>query len=119
MEIRLLDKDFRKNKDLYKDFLEGKIIEKEEYLSEDVVILDNIPDFPIYMANKNEEERNKEFKRAFKIIEDFYINMDREYILDGRFWYSLFLIYKREYLLEKYPEIKDDESKFKNVSFLF
>lgn len=115
MEIRLLSKDYKKNKNLYKDFLEGKIIENDEYLSEEFISIEKIPEFPIYMGSYGEKEKNEEFKKAFKIIENFYINISREYILEGRFWHSLFLIYKRDYLLEKYPKIKESEKDFRNI----
>ena len=97
MEVRLLKKSVIRTEEFYKDFLEGN----------KVVYIDEAPDFPIYMAIKNEEEKNKLFKEAFDIISKYYIKTDRDIHLDEMFWYSLFCTKKREYLLEKYPQIKE------------
>lgn len=35
MEIKLLKKDFLKKEEFYKDFLDDKIIEKDEYFSDE------------------------------------------------------------------------------------
>ena len=103
MEVRLLKKSVIRTEEFYKDFLEGNIELKDEYFDGDkVVYIDEAPDFPIYMAIKNEEEKNKLFKEAFDIISKYYIKTDRDIHLDEMFWYSLFCTKKREYLLEKY-----------------
>ena len=116
MEVRLLKKSVIRTEEFYKDFLEGNIELKDEYFDGDkVVYIDEAPDFPIYMAIKNEEEKNKLFKEAFDIISKYYIKTDRDIHLDEMFWYSLFCTKKREYLLEKYPQIKDSIDKFQNV----
>ena len=52
---------------------------------------------------------------AINIISNHYLDMDREYSLDGQFWHSLLLLKKRDYILEKYPAVKESESNFKNV----
>lgn len=113
IEVRLLNKGYKNNSEIYKDFLEGKIKNKDEYFSEKVVLLNEIPDFPVYIVDKN--KREEDFFEAFKIIADSYINIDREIYMDEVFWHSLLCTYKRDYLLEKYPEIKESERDFKNI----
>ena len=86
MEVRLLKKSVIRTEEFYKDFLEGNIELKDEYFDGDkVVYIDEAPDFPIYMAIKNEEEKNKLFKEAFDIISKYYIKTDRDIHLDEMF----------------------------------
>lgn len=116
MEVRLLKKSVIKTEEFYNDFLEGNIELKDEYFDGDkVVYIDEAPDFPIYMAIKDVEERNKLFKEAFDIISKYYIKTDRDIHFDEMFWYSLFCTKKREYLLETYPQISESIDKFQNV----
>ena len=74
MEIKLLKKDFLKKEEFYKDFLDDKIIEKDEYFSDEVVHINNAPDFPIYMGKGSEEEKAKLFMEAFEVMSNFYLN---------------------------------------------
>ena len=39
-----------KKEELYKDFLDDKIMERNEYFSDEVVHINNAPDFLIYMG---------------------------------------------------------------------
>lgn len=70
MEIRLLKKDYIKKEEFYKDFLEDKILEKDEYFSDKTVHIKEAPDFPIYMGKSSEEERGRLFKEAFRVMSD-------------------------------------------------
>ena len=116
MEVRLLKKSVIKTEEFYNDFLEGSIELKDEYFDgNESVYIDEAPNFPIYIAIKNVEERNKLFREAFDIISKYYIKTDRDVHLDEMFWYSLFCTKKREYILETYPQIKDSIDIFQNV----
>ena len=115
MEIKLLDASYKTSDTLYNDFLEDQIISNESYFSNDIITIIDAPDFPIYMAQKNEEERNKLFFEAFRVLGEVYLQMDRDIHLDERFWHSLLLTHKRDYILEHYPEVKSDEKTFKNI----
>lgn len=115
MEIRLLKKRYKKDDQFYKDFLEDQIKNKEEYFSDEVVNIDGIPDFPIYMNITDEAKRNEDFQEAFDIISKHYINTDRDIHFSEVFWHSLFCVHKRDYLLEKYPQIKDGINNFSNI----
>ena len=55
------------------------------------------------------------FKEAFEIMSKYYLKTDRDIHFDELFWHSLLCVYKREYLLENYPEIKEGINKFKNI----
>ena len=115
MEIRLLKKGYKKNDQFYKDFLEDQIRNNDDYFSGEIVHIDEIPDFPVYMGTRNEEEKKKLFFEAFDVISKSYLNTDRDVHFEEIFWHSLLCVYKRDYLLENYPEIKDSRSKFNNI----
>lgn len=115
MEIRLLKKGYINNEQFYKDFLDGQIMNKEENFSEDVVYIDKAPDFPVYLNIKNEQQRSKLFCEAFDVMSKSYIRTDREIHLNEVFWHSLLTVYKRDFLLEQYPEIADDIKNFNNI----
>lgn len=115
MEVRLLKKSVIKSEEFYKDFLEDQIKLKDEYFTGNSVLIDNAPDFPIYIAKGSEEEKRKLFVEAFETISKYYLDTDRDVHLNEMFWYSLFCVYKRDYLISEYPEIQESISKFHNV----
>lgn len=115
MEIRLLKKGYMNNEQFYKDFLDNQIMNKTEYFSEESVYIDEAPDFPIYLNIKDEKRRNKLFYEAFEVISRSYIDTDREIHFNEVFWHSLLTSYKRDFLLEQYPEIADDMKIFNNI----
>ena len=57
MEIKLLKKDFLKKEEFYKDFLDDKIMERNEYFSDEVVHINNAPDFLIYMGKGGKKRK--------------------------------------------------------------
>ncbi|PFH90625.1 hypothetical protein [Bacillus sp. AFS088145] len=115
MEIRLLKKGYKNNEQFYMDFLDDKIRYKDEYFSEDVVFIDEAPDFPIYLAQRSELERKELFLEAFKVLSSSYLNTDRDIHFDELFWHSLLTSVKRDYLLEQYPQIAEGISHFNNI----
>lgn len=115
MEIRLLKKGYKGNDDFYNDFIEGKLLDKEEYFTEDVVTITNPKSFPIYMGKANEEEKAALFMEAFEVITECYLNTDRDIHFDEVFWHSLLCCYKQDYLIENYPEILEGISNFNNI----
>lgn len=114
MKVRILREEYLKSESLYQDFLENTIIEDEDHFSEEEVITDNLPSFPIYL-NVTDNEKEKLFHEAIQTLGKYYLSLDREYLLEGKFWYSFLLVNKREYIIEKYPEILESESKFRNI----
>ena len=115
MEIKLLKKDFLKKEEFYKDFLDDKIIEKDEYFSDEVVHINNAPDFPIYMGKGSEEEKAKLFMEAFEVMSNFYLNTDRDIHMNERFWYTLLCVYKRNFILKMYPQVEESMKEFHNI----
>ncbi|MDC3418082.1 hypothetical protein [Aquibacillus salsiterrae] len=115
MEIRLLKKGYKNNEQFYKDFLEDQILINEEYFSGEIVFINSAPDFPIYMAKGSEQERGQLFLEAFELISSSYLNTNRDIHFDEVFWHSLLAVYKRDYLLEQYPQIKDGINQFNNI----
>lgn len=114
MEIRLLKEDYIRSKKIYRDFLENNIEMNEDNFSDDIVIIDDIPDFPIYM-NVKEEERLDLFMKAFKTLADSYLKLDRGYHFNGVFWHSLLCTKKRDMLIKMYPKIIESEKDFRNI----
>lgn len=115
MEIRLLKSGYKKSEQFYKDFLDDNIKNNDDYFSGEVVYIDEAPDFSIYMGVGYDKCRDKMFKEAFEIMSKYYLKTDRDIHFDELFWHSLLCVYKREYLLETYPEIKEGINKFRNI----
>lgn len=115
INVRLLKNGYKKSESFYNDFLEDKIKDNDDYFTDEVYSIDEIPDFPIYMSINDEEERNKEYMKAFYIIEKHCINLNRDIYFDEIFWHSLLCTQKREYLLTKYPQISEDKKNFDKI----
>lgn len=115
MEIRLLKKDYIKKEEFYKDFLDDKIIEHDEYFSDEVVHVKEAPDFPIYMGKGSEEEKVILFKNAFEVMANCYLDTDRDIHMNEMFWYSLLCVHKRDFLLREYPQIGESIKDFHNI----
>lgn len=115
MEVRLLVEDYKKIENLYKDFVEDKIADNELYISDEFFFIEQAPDFPIYMAKGSEKQKKQDFMQAFRIVSEYYIDYDREIIMNERFWHSLLLTEKRDFIIHKYPEVLKSENKFRNI----
>ena len=115
IEIRLLKKGYKNDEQFYRDFLDDKLKDKEEYFSDEVVRIVEHPDFPVYMAKGSESEKKELFLQAFDVISKYFLSTDRDIHFDEVFWHSLLCVYKREYLLSQYPQLKDGISNFNNI----
>lgn len=115
MNIRLLSDGYMKNSYLFKDFIEDKIRLDESYFSDDHISIDKVPDFPVYMGKGTEEYKRSEFVKAVKIIREHYIETSRDVHFNGRFWHSLLISSKRDYLMSKYPQIENKKDFYKVV----
>ena len=115
MEVRLLKKGYKNNVQFYKDFLDDQIKNKDEYFSGEVVNIDFAPDFPIYMGVGYENRRGDLFLEAFKVLSESYLNTDRDIHFDEVFWHSLLCVYKRDFLIQEYPQIIEDQSNFNKI----
>lgn len=115
MEIKLLAKNYKQNEQFYQDFLENKIDQKDEYFSGEIVLLDQAPDFPIYMGQGSDEQKRQMFLEAFEILAESYLNTDRDIHFNELFWHSLLVTKKRDYILENYPKVTQGMNHFNNI----
>lgn len=115
MEIKLLSKGYKNNEQFYEDFLNDTIESKDEYFSEDTAYIKEAPDFPIYMAYKNDELRMELFLKAFETVGEHYLTSNRELHMDEQFWHSLLILKKRDFLLKEYPQIAESIRDFNNI----
>ena len=115
MEISLLKKGYKTNEQFYQDFLNNQIMAKEEYFSGETVYVESAPAFPIYMAQGSEQQKKEQFLEAFDVLSKYYVKTDRDLHFDELFWHSLLVTTKHEYLLEKYPQIKENKKYFDNI----
>lgn len=115
MQVNLLDENYKDDKEFYQAFLEDSIWQSS-YVSEEFVNLpDEIPEFGIYFANRDVKIREAEFIETIKICAKYVIKIDRDIVMDERFWHSYLCLYKRKYLLDKYPQLKDGYDQFKRI----
>lgn len=115
MQVRLLAEGYKNNEQFYLDFLNGTIVEKEEYFSGKTVELDHAGDFPVYMGSGTIEFRRQQFLQAFEVIARDYLHTPREVHLEEIFWHSLLCTVKREYILDQYPSVKESINEFNNI----
>lgn len=113
MEIKLLKDGYYKNEEIYKDFIKGTISYNQPYFSEESITVSELPDFPIYFAYNY--AKIEDFINTIKILKKYMVNTDRDIHLDGKFWHSLLLIEKREYILSKYPQVKESRKAFNKI----
>lgn len=115
MQINLLTNDYKNDEHFYQNFLNDKIWQSEYISNEFVNIPEELPEFPIFFAIRDKEERDREYCKMIRIIADHVIQLDRDIYMDERFWHSWLCLYRREYLLDIYPQIKDDYQAFRNI----
>lgn len=116
MGFKLLDDKYLKCDVIYDDFLADRIGSDTNHFKDEFVDLSIQKHmmFPIYMGELPHRSYQN-FEEAVEKLGEHYLHLDREWILEGQFWHSLFLLQKRDYLLDKYPEIKTDRRKFYNI----
>lgn len=92
-----------------------KAREFTDIVSEDFVEIPDVRPFPIYMHKLTPQKRDEYFKEAFRILQEDYIHLKRDIILDHRFWISLYFFEFREYLIKMYPKSIKSLGEFKNI----
>lgn len=115
MEIRLLEKGYKNNAEFYSDFLNDQILKNEKYFSGKIVEVKELPPFPIYMGKGDVLSKEEAFLEAFNTISRCYLSLEREVVLDELFWHSVLVTHHRSYVLEMYPNIKNDIKTFNNI----
>ena len=86
-----------------------------EIVSEELVEIPEVRPFPIYMHKLTPQKRDDYFKEAFRVIHEDYIDLNRDMILEHRFWLSLYFFEFRDYLINKYPKAIKSLGEFKNI----
>lgn len=92
-----------------------KAREFTDIVSEDFVEIPDVRPFPIYMHKLTPQKRDEYFKEAFRILQEDYIHLKRDIILDHRFWISLYFFEFRDYLIKMYPKSIKSLGEFKNI----
>lgn len=113
--MKLLKSGYEKEEQFYEDFKGNRILNNEEYFTDETVIFPSNISFPIYMGKGNEEQRKEQFFEAFEVLSRHYISTDREIHLDEKAWHSFLVTQQREYLIEKYPVILESHKEFTNI----
>ena len=115
MQINLLIDGYKNDEQFYQAFLNDELW-MSEYLSNEIVnIAKELPDFPIYFAIQDKAVREEEYCEMLKVVAEHVNPLDRDISMDERFWHSWLCLYKREYLLKKYPQIQEDYKDFCNI----
>lgn len=115
MVIKLLKPGYKNNEEFYQAFLSGDLLNHNEYFSDEVLNIEEVPDFPIYMGKGTQKKKREDFLEAFETISEFYLDTDRDIHLDELFWHSLLTGYKRDYIIDKYPQVKNGIKDFNNI----
>lgn len=113
MKIKLLKEGYKKDELLYTAFRNGTV--DEQFFTEETVEIAEVPDFPIYMGKGSEAQKKADFLEAFKVISESYVNDDRDIHFNERFWHSLLVAEKRDYIVDKYPQVLDGYREFTNI----
>lgn len=115
MKIRLLDSGYTKDKSFYNDFMNNTIDFDAPYFSNDYIeINNNLPFFPIYMANLDEDIQKVEYKDAVYTLRDNYLDFGRDMYMNGTLWHSI-LVHHRDYVIQKYGDKIKTYNNFKNI----
>lgn len=113
MKIRLLKEGYKKDELLYTAFKNGDVL--EDLFSEEIVEIEEAPDFSIYMGKGSEVQKKADFLAAFQTIANSYVGLDRDIHFDERFWHSLLITKKRDYIITNYPQVLDNYREFSNI----
>lgn len=113
MKIKLLKEGYKKDELLYTAFRNGTV--DDQFFTEETVEIAEAPDFPIYIGKGSEAQKKADFLEAFKVIAESYVNDDRDIHFNERFWHSLLISEKRDYIVEKYPQVLDSYREFTNI----
>lgn len=66
MEIKLLEKGYKTDENVYQLFLNNQLWDSDFISKETVWIPNELPEFPIFFAIKDKEERKRQLQRCTK-----------------------------------------------------
>lgn len=115
MQVSLLTDDYKNDMQFYEEFLNDTLWTSKFLSTDSITIPHELPDFQIFFAIRDKEIREREYHKMIKIISENVIDFDRDISMNETFWHSWLCLYKREYLLNTYPQIKDQYDIFKNI----
>lgn len=116
MEVRLLCEDYKNRETLFQEFVNHKLWQtcvSDEEIS--IPGLQEIPDFPVYFGKMNNQQKAEGFLELIRTMEKYVLSSHRDIYMDERFWHSYLCLYKREFLLGKYPQIGQERKDFLNI----
>lgn len=113
MEVKLLCENYKNRDTLFQEFVNYELW--ENCISNEEIVIPEIPDFPIYFGKMKKEKKAEGFLELIHIVEKYILFLDRDIYMDERFWHSYLCLYKREFLLDKYPQIGQDRDAFRNI----
>ncbi|MTD31698.1 hypothetical protein [Planomicrobium sp. YIM 101495] len=114
MKIRLLKEGYKEDEQLFLEFRKGEVTH-DSFFSDETVEIADAPDFPFYIGKGTEGKRKNDFMAAFRIIADYYVELERDIHFDERFWHSLLITQKRDYIEEHYPQAFESYREFCNI----
>jgi len=115
MKVKLLKESYLNSEQIYDDFLNNKIIDDFDHYSGQEYELNNIEPFPIYLNYKDDEIRRTKYFKAFEVIKNCYLSIEKDITMNQSFWHSLFLTNFRDYVLINYPTVNQNKNNFKNI----
>lgn len=113
MEIKLLSGNYKNDENFYQAFLNDTLWQSEYLSNESKLIPRKLPDFPIYLNRFDSTSYENDYLEMLHAMTAYVLDIDRDITMDECFWHSWLCLYQREYLLEKYPKIKEKYSNFK------
>lgn len=114
MKVNLLCENYKSEELLYDIFLENSF-EERGLVSEEYVMIPQVPDFPVYFGKVKIEEKNRGFSRMVEVLGEYFVDLDKEIYMDERFWHSFLCLKRRDYLLETYPSLRENKSAFDRI----
>lgn len=117
MKVNLLFDGYKSNKNIFYDFKNDTISLDKDYFSEEFILIENAPDFPIYMGALIKGDKKGMFREAIITLMKDYIPLDRSIHLNENFWHSLLILEKREYIIDNYPRVLESYKNFQNIVF--
>lgn len=115
MEIKLLSGNYKNDENFYQAFLNDTLWQSEYLSNESKLIPRKLSDFPIYLNRFDSTSYENDYLEMLHAMTAYVLDIDRDITMDECFWHSWLCLYQREYLLEKYPKIKEKYSNFKNI----
>lgn len=114
MKVNLLKENYKEDKEFYNSFLNDSL-EADGFISNDTILMPDIEPFPIYFGASQEKDDPDTLLDLIIFFKDNFIDLDMNIYMNELVLHSLIITNMREYILDKYPKIKDGENFFKII----